>query len=206
MGIDFTLLLINDGSMDTTAKRVENLAGDVRVRVMHKPNEGHGPTILKGYRLACTDSEWVFQVDSDDEIRATSFPALWENRKDHDAVLGVRQGRASTLGRRLLASGSRWLVRLLCGTGIPDVNVPFRLMRCACLGPLLDRIPADLFAPNVAISGLMLRRGVRVATIPVANHRRRTGRSSLVSWGLLAIAVRSLTEVGLVFLKDRKRV
>lgn len=206
LGLSFSLLLINDGSRDATAQRLDALRAEPGVRVIHKPNEGHGPTILQGYRLACADSEWVFQVDSDDELRAVLFPALWEKRKDHDAVLGVRQGREQSLGRRLLSGGSRWLVRILCGAGIPDVNVPFRLMRCACLATFLDRIPPAMFAPNVAISGILLQRGFRIATVAVPNQDRQTGQSTLVSWRLVGIAARSLAQIGSVFLKERAGV
>ncbi len=205
MGLTFTLLLINDGSKDATAERLDALADDPCVRVIHKINEGHGPTILRGYHEACLDSEWVFQVDSDDEIVASSFPVLWALRKNHDAVFGIRQGRDQTMGRSLLSGGSRWLVRILCGNGIPDVNVPFRLMRCASIGAFLDRIPSTMFAPNVAISGLLLRREARVVNVDVSNQDRRTGCSSLARWRLMSIAARSFAQVGKVLLKDRFR-
>lgn len=206
IGMPFSLLLLDDGSRDRTAARLDALSGDARVRVVHKRNEGHGPTILQGYRLACAGSEWVFQVDSDDEIRADAFPALWARRMDQDFVLGVRQGRIQTPGRRWLSRGSRLLVRLLCGRGGLDVNVPFRLMRSDRLEPLLDRLPADCFAPNVALTGLAARRGFRIATVAVPHLDRLTGRSSLLSWRVLGIALRSLAQVGGVLLADRRKV
>ena len=204
-GMPFTLLLLNDGSKDHTAARLDALSTDRRVRVIHKRNEGHGPTILQGYRLACADAEWVFQVDSDDEIRAEAFPAVWARRADQDFVLGVRQGRIQTAGRRWLSRGSRLLVRLLCGRGGLDVNVPFRLMRSNRLAPLLDRLPAACFAPNVALTGLAVRRGFRVATVPVPHVDRLTGRSTLISWRVLGIAVRACVQVGGILLADRRK-
>lgn len=204
-GVDSTVLVIDDGSRDATSERLSEVANEPGVMVVRKQNEGHGPTILGGYRRACVESEWVFQVDSDDEIRASEFPALWARREGQDAVLGVREGRGQSLGRRLLSGGSRGLVRLTCGSGIPDVNVPFRLMRSAVLSPLLEMIPSDMFAPNVAISGLLLKHKRRIATVTVQNHDRRTGSSSLVSWRLLGIALKSFLQVGQVLVWERKR-
>lgn len=202
-GMSFQLLLINDGSKDRTGERLAALAHQPHVRVLNKANEGHGPTILKGYRLACADSEWVFQVDSDDEISADFFPAFWAARHTADCVFGVRQGRKQTLGRRLLSGGSRLLVRLLRGAAVLDVNVPFRLMRSECLAPLLDRLPPDMFAPNVALAGLLQSRGRRIVNLPVTNRERRTGATSLVSWGLIRMGFRSMLQVGRVLLANR---
>lgn len=202
-GISFTLLLINDGSKDATRERLDHLSGEVGIRVVHKQNEGHGPTILGGYKQGCQDSEWVFQVDSDDEIRAAHFPSLWKARSGRDAVLGIRQGREQSLGRRLLSGGSRGVVRFMCGPGIPDVNVPFRLMRSSVLAPLLNQIPPRMFAPNVAISGLLLRHSARIAIVPVPNQERKTGASSLVSWRLVGIAAKSMSQVVAVLAKGR---
>ena len=204
-GMSFTLLLINDGSRDGTRERLDHLAREAEISVVHKQNEGHGPTILGGYRQASKDSEWVFQVDSDDEIRASCFPALWAARIGQDAVLGIRQGREQSLGRRILSGGSRGVVRLLCGPGIFDVNVPFRLMRCSVLEPVLTHIPATMFAPNVAISGLLLCGAARITSIPVLNHERKTGASSLVSWRLIGIAIKSLAQVVSVLAGGRRR-
>ena len=203
LGMSFTLLLINDGSKDRTEEKLQILVDHPRARILSKANEGHGPTILKGYRLACADSTWVFQVDSDDEISADFFPELWAKRSEVDCVFGIRQGRKQTGGRRLLSGGSRLLIRLLCGDGVFDVNVPFRLIRSECLSPMLDCLPPDMFAPNVAISGLAQRRGLRIANVPVMNRERRTGATSLVSWGVIRVGLLSMVQVGRVLLKDR---
>ena len=44
------------------AEHQPNLVVDV------KPNSGHGPTILRGYRRGVVTADWVFQTDSDDEM------------------------------------------------------------------------------------------------------------------------------------------
>ena len=205
MGVTFKLLLMNDGSRDRTEERLKAWEGHPQVTVVNKVNEGHGPTILKGYRLACHESTWVFQVDSDNEILAEDFPSVWAKRESADCVFGVRQGRKQTMGRQLLSGGSRLLVRIFCGGAVPDVNVPFRLIRSDVLLPLLECLPPDMFAPNVAIAGLVQRRGLRIATVPVTNRERRTGSTSLVSWGVIRIGFRSMVQVGLVFIADRTK-
>jgi len=51
--IDFELRAYNDGSTDATSEKLHEIAPTYRaLPVIDKPNSGHGPTILKGYRDA----------------------------------------------------------------------------------------------------------------------------------------------------------
>jgi dolichol-phosphate mannosyltransferase len=190
-GINFVMIVIDDGSRDRTADILRSFDGEERVRVIRQANEGHGPTILKGYRQAVILADWVFQCDSDNEMGPDSFGRLWEMRHEADAVLGARQHRRQNLQRRLISLGSRMAVRLLFGRGIEDVNTPYRLMRSSVLQPILEYIPPDTAAPNVIICGALTRAGAGVRSVPVPCRPRQTGRASIVRWRLWKVAVRS---------------
>jgi len=190
-GMDFRMIVLNDGSRDGTARVLAGFEGDERIEVVHKENTGHGPTILLGYRRAVELAEWVFQCDSDDEMKPDWFPALWERREAYDALFGVRQGRTQSLGRRLISACSRLVVRVLFGKGVADVNVPYRLMRSSVLGEVIRQIPADTFAPNVIISGALARARMRICNHPVPCEGRKTGRVSIAKWKLWKAAFRS---------------
>jgi glycosyltransferase involved in cell wall biosynthesis len=190
LGIDYEFRIYNDGSTDGTAARLAALAGRCpRVVVCNQANAGHGPTVLRGYREAA--GAWVFQTDSDGEMPAGPFRQLWEARAGYDLLLGSRAGRASPLGRRIITGASRLAVRLLWGAGVRDVNTPYRLMRRARLEELLRAVPADAFAPNVIISGLAVRRKLRIWECPVPHLGRRTGRVSILGLRLWRSALRA---------------
>ncbi len=190
LGIDFVMITIDDGSSDATGRVLQEIAND-RIRVIHQANRGHGPTILRGYVQAAKLAEWVFQCDSDDEMPVDGFPSLWEVRHQYEAVFGYRQARRQSVGRKLISLCSRATVRLAFGKGVRDVNTPYRLMRCDVLRPIIDRIPADTFAPNVIISGALARAGTRIGNLPVPHQGRRTGSVSIVKWKLWKAAFRS---------------
>ena len=93
LGIDFQIVALNDGSKDQTATGLEAFAEDARFQIVNKANSGHGPTILEGYRDAVSRAKWVFQVDSDDEMKPASFGELWKRREKYDALFGYRHNR-----------------------------------------------------------------------------------------------------------------
>lgn len=194
LSIDYHLSVFNDGSTDETEGALSVFSDDPRVTVRSKPNSGHGPTILMGYRDAVERAEWVFQCDGDDEMPPSSFESLWRIRSDYDALFGKRVEREQSRGRHLISAVSRVTVRLAYGGGVEDVNTPYRLMRSSFLRPIVAAIPEDTFAPNLAIAGAMVASGARIANVPVPHHNRRTGSVSIVKWGLWKAAARSLMQ------------
>lgn len=82
LGIDYTIRPYNDGSKDESLEVMKSVACHCpHVDVRNKTNGGHGNTILTGYREAAADGfDWVFQVDSDDEMGPEKFSELWESR------------------------------------------------------------------------------------------------------------------------------
>jgi glycosyltransferase involved in cell wall biosynthesis len=195
VGIHYRLLVLNDGSRDNTAVVLQQFESSPAVTVINKENSGHGPTIRMGYELACREANWVFQVDSDNEINAEQFQKLWAAREGCAAVIGIRDGRQQPPSRKAISFCSRWVVRLFYGSGIVDVNCPFRLMRAEVLQRMLRYIPENTFAPNVGIAGLLARAKVQVLNIPVSHRNRRTGEVSIKKWKLAKAAMKSLAQI-----------
>ena len=191
LNIDFSILVLNDGSKDNTGAELAKLIKDDRVEVVNKANSGHGPTILRGYGLAAQKAEWIFQVDSDNEMSAEYFSSIWSQRSGYDFLIGIRHHRVSPLPRRLITAFSRFSVWMLFGWGITDVNCPYRLMKRQFLLEALELLPADTFAPNVIISGLALKKHLRIYQTLVPHIQRKTGKVSIVKWNLWKSAIKS---------------
>lgn len=196
LGVRYRIRAYNDGSKDATGAILAAAAGASggKIVVVDKPNAGHGPTILRGYREAAREAEWVFQVDSDDEMGPEAFPALWARREGFDFLTGRRDGRRQPLPRKVVSLVSRLCVRLFYGQGIWDVNTPYRLMRAEVFAPFFARIPAGTFAPNVILSGLAARHRLRLLEVPVPQRDRTTGEVSIKKWKLLKAAARSFAQ------------
>ena len=183
----------NDGSKDRTGEILEEYAGKYSGKVVahNKANSGHGPTILQGYRENVDSADWMFQIDSDDEMSPELFGELWEQREDYDFLLGKRDGRKQALPRKIISFVSRLSVRLFYGKSVWDVNAPYRLMRCSAFKEIYEDIPANTFAPNVIISGMAAQRKLRCFEMPVPQRDRQTGEVSIKKWKLFKAAVKS---------------
>ena len=195
VNLNYEILIIDDGSSDATISIVERYRDNQNIQLIIKQNEGHGPTILAGYKRAVGIAEWVFQADSDNEISPNQFSALWSRRQGQDAVIAWRQGRDQTTVRRLVTFFARVTTKVLFRCHLRDVNIPFRLFRSETLTILLEKIPSDTFAPNIALSGALSLMNFQVEECPVVFNERIVGESSLSNLGAVRKGGRALLEL-----------
>ena len=195
VNLNYEILIIDDGSSDATISIVERYGDNQNIELIIKQNEGHGPTILAGYKRAVGIAEWVFQADSDNEISPNQFSALWSRRQGQDAVIAWRQGRDQTTVRRLVTFFARVTTKVLFRCHLRDVNIPFRLIRSETLTILLEKIPSDTFAPNIALSGALSLMNYQVEECPVIFNERIVGESSLSNLGAVRKGGRALLEL-----------
>lgn len=195
VNLNYEILIIDDGSSDATISIVERYGDNQNIQLIIKQNEGHGPTILAGYKRAVGIAEWVFQADSDNEISPNQFSALWSRRQGQDAVIAWRQGRNQTTVRRLVTFFARVTTKVLFRCHLRDVNIPFRLIRSETLAILLEKIPSDTFAPNIALSGALSLMNYQVEECPVVFNERIVGESSLSNLGAVRKGGRALLEL-----------
>jgi dolichol-phosphate mannosyltransferase len=188
----FKITLYNDGSTDTTYDILNHhFTNHPHIHVVHKPNSGHGPTILQGYREALNDSEWIFQVDGDNEITAAYFPLLWAHREDYHFLIGYRINRESLWVRSLVTWLSYLTVSLCFRPGINDVNCPYRLFKASVFASVIMSIPYNTFAPNLLLSGIANKRADPIFQTPVHHHLRKTGTDSIPLRKLIRVSLLS---------------
>lgn len=181
-GCDYRILAINDGSTDDTHAMLQarrNARPD-RLEIRSRANLGHGHTCLEGYREAVERGiPYILQIDSDGQSLPEFFDDFWCIREQYDVIYGVRKrqdGWQRVVASRVLCI----LLRYVEGVDCVDANVPYRLMRTATCGAVIERVPAEISLANVALA-VMLRRenAIRHGSVPIHFPSRYGGEPSV---------------------------
>lgn len=192
---DSELLVVNDGSKDSTGAILDELAAaDPRVKVIHKENGGHGPAIITG--LEASTGDRVFLVDSDRQMPMSSLIELWTAMNEgYDAAFGVRRQRDDPSVRLWLTAVIRGTLPWLFGVEMRDANVPYKLLRRDTWEAARGHIPSDTLAPSIFLAMYMKRRGLRVAEIDVPHRERQTGEVSIKRWKLFKFCAKAFSQL-----------
>ena len=111
--------------------------------------------------LGHAGGEYVFLIDSDNQIPLDEFEPLWSAvSAGKDAAFGVRRIRHDAQLRKLLTVVIRRSLSLMFGVRLYDSNVPYKLLRRALWTDASALIP-DGHAGTVVVPG-GLRRAARV--------------------------------------------
>jgi glycosyltransferase involved in cell wall biosynthesis len=170
---DAEVLVIDDCSTDGTGD-IASAAGARVIR--HRTNRGYGGALKTGVRAAKGDV--VVMMDADGQHEAWHIPALVEMLKDHDLAVGERTNAYRVAGARLpgkIVLG--WVVNLLAGTRIVDINCGFRAARRDEVARMLPLFPNG-FSFSTTSTLAYLNLGRSVGFLPVTT-RRRVGKSTV---------------------------
>lgn len=190
--IDYKIFIFNNASEDNTLSVIEKVSkNNPNIIIINKKNEGHGSSILKGYKENAKSFDWLFQVDSDNEMGAENFICLWENRADYDFLIAKRINRKQNLSRKIVSLVSRWCINLFYGKGPWDVNCPYRLIKTEKFIDLFNLIPDNNLSPNLILSGYIAKKRIKFYEHPIACAPRKTGKVSLQKWTLLKVSAKS---------------
>ena len=190
------MVVADSGSSDNTHKILLSLCEEYpQLTILDTEYKEHGPklTALYGYALD-KGADYIFQTDSDNQTSEKDFDRFWENRKDYDALMGVRNKRGDGLNRKLVSKVLSAIVRLYFGVKMQDVNVPYRLMSSKALGKCIGDIPTDQFLSNVYLSVLLCRNNCSIGYHEISFENRKKGKNFINPVRIVKIGIRALTD------------
>lgn len=199
-GADSRLVIIDDGSKDTTFKIMEEIAKERPQFIpLTKPNAGHGATVLYGYRYALKEgADYVFQTDSDGQTLPDEFADFWKRRKEYDMVIGHRKGRQDGFSRVVVTKTLKLCCRLFFHVKVTDANTPFRLMTAESLSENIKLIPENYNLSNVVLSVIYAKKKQKVRYLPITFRPRQGGVNS--------INLKKIFKIGKQAVKDFKEI
>lgn len=129
LGIDFEIIIVNDGSADKTGQIADELSTrDKRIKVVHHPtNLGYGSALQSGFKAA--SKEYVFYTDGDGQFDINELPPLLPMMAQYDIVSCYRINRQDNIVRKLNAWCWTKLVCFLFSMKIRDIDCAFKLYK-----------------------------------------------------------------------------
>ena len=178
---DFEVIVVNDGSADSTAEILEELARiypTVRP-VHHGKNRGYGAALRTGFETA--SKEFVFYTDGDAQYDPAEMTLLWQAMSpDVDWVNGFKIHRSDPLHRIVIGRLYHHIVTILFGLNVRDVDCDFRLMRRS----IFEVVHLEKSSGVICLEMMMKFQdaGFRVAEVPVHHFHRAYGKSQFFNY------------------------
>ena len=200
------VLVVDDGSPDGTAERVEELRADEpRVHLIRRPGKlGLGTAYLAGFRFGLDEGySLVFTMDCDFSHNPRYLPQMIEKLRDCDLVVGSRYVKGGGIEnwpwyRLLLSRFANFYARTLLRLELRDCTAGFRGYR----REVLEGVdPFDLRSSGYSFLEEMAwkvsRAGFSIAEVPIVFEQRQAGSSKiesreiyLAAWKVLITALR----------------
>ncbi len=175
-GVDYEVVVVDDGSRDRTADVVRQWAQkNPRVKlVRHDYNIGYGAGVRSGIKH-CT-KDLLLLTDGDNQFHISDIEKLFSKIDSCDVVAGYRLSRKDHAGRRL--NGFLWshLTRLLFGLKLRDMDCAFKLIRRKCLQGIDLR--SDQLLINAEMLGRLKKKGCKIQEIGIPHYARTAGKAT----------------------------
>lgn len=190
LGMDYEIILVNDGSSDRTGEIGRDLARRIpNFRLVeHHPNRGYGGALKAGFAAAGKDLIAFFPADR--QFVFSEVETLLKKIDEADIVSGYRAARQDNVARKLFAFGWNTLVRVLFGYLCRDIDCGFKLFRREILDRV--RIVSDGAMIDTEFLAGAKARGYRIAEVGVTHLPRVAGEASGADLKVIARAFRDL--------------
>lgn len=180
-GRDFEILVIDDGSTDSSREVLESLVPRFpRLRpIFHEVNRGYGGALRTGFAEASKDL--VFYTDGDGQYDVFELRKLLPVMQDGvDVVNGYKIDRSDPLHRIVIGKVYLLLMRILFRFRVRDVDCDFRLIRRSALCALALKHSSGVICLEL-VRKLELA-GFRFVDYPVHHYHRVHGRSQFFNF------------------------
>lgn len=170
LGVDFEIIMIDDGSTDGTYKKLKQLSPIKIIRM--RTNFGQTSALDAGIKAA--QYPYMITLDGDLQNDPADAAALIRHLEENelDVVSGWRKNRKDSLSKKLVSRVANLLRSFLVEDGIHDSGCTLKIYRKECFENV------DLYGEmHRFIPALLKMRGFQVGEIPV-NHRSRTAGTS----------------------------
>lgn len=203
LGIEYEIILVNDGSHDHTGEIGRELAERIpNFRLVeHHPNRGYGGALKAGFAAASKDL--VAFVPADKQFVFAEIDRFLARSGEADIVCGYRADRQDNAVRRFNAWGWNTLVRLLFGYLCRDIDCGFKLFRRE-VSAHISLVSDGAMIDTEFLAGAKAR-DFYIAEVPVTHLPRVGGEATGADLRVIARAFRDLVRSRLRLSRELQR-
>ncbi|PIR54561.1 hypothetical protein COU75_00175 [Candidatus Peregrinibacteria bacterium CG10_big_fil_rev_8_21_14_0_10_42_8] len=175
---EYEIIVVDDGSTDTTPKILQNIHLTSLHIVRHTQNKGNGAAIMTGVHHA--QGDWIAIIDADNTYRPEDLPRLFARvqQENADMIVGFR---TDLMKGPFFHSVARNLLRKfaeMCSTQkIDDINSGLRICRTALIKRYAHLYPKR-FSLHIVLMVCAGRQGTNILYEPIG-YGPRIGVSKL---------------------------
>lgn len=197
------IIIVDNFSTDGTRNILSKIKGkDIKI-ILNPANLGKGASVRKG--IAEATKEFVIIQDADLEYDPKDYPALMQPLIDNkaDLVLGARftGGHSGMAAHRMGNRFLTWLINLLFVSKLNDYATCYKIARKSSFIGL--GLCASGFDIEVEIVCKALKRGLRIAEVPISYYPRSYAEGKKIRWFDGLDAIKSILKYK--FLKNQGR-
>lgn len=173
IGIDYEVILVDDGSEDKTKQQILEYADERTVLVELRKNYGQSTAMTAG--IDYSHGKYVALLDGDLQNDPTDIPAMLEllKKEDWDVVAGNRKDRKDGFILRKLPSRiANAMIRRMTGVYIKDYGCTLKVFRREIAEELGLYGELHRFIPVLA-----KLQGAKITQVDVKHHPRKFGKS-----------------------------
>ena len=168
------IIVVNDGSIDSTEELARQAGADV---LSHPYSKGNGASVKSGARAAKGDV--IVFMDADGQHDPKDITSLLSAIDEgYDLVVGARQsGSQASIGRGLANSFYNKLATYMTGHKVEDLTSGFRAVRADKFKEFLYLLPNGFSYPTTSTMAFF-RAGYSVKYVPI-HAAQREGKSHI---------------------------
>jgi dolichol-phosphate mannosyltransferase len=189
---DLGVLVVDDNSPDGTGEVADKLSADgpIPVRVLHRTTkDGLGRAYVAGMIRALDDgADIVIQMDADLSHPVEAIPRMIETLRTTDAavVLGSRYIAGGSVAsawswhRKALSTWANFYVNAILRLHVKDATAGYKAWRAATLRSIdFVSVASNGYAFQVEMNYRAVKRGLRIAEVPIRFEERTSGISKM---------------------------
>ncbi|MFZ1327417.1 MAG: glycosyltransferase family 2 protein, partial [Chitinophagaceae bacterium] len=172
-GIDYEVVLVDDGSADKTKQQILEHTDDRTVLVELRKNYGQSTAMTAGFDYS--RGRYVALLDGDLQNDPTDIPAMLEllKKEDWDVVAGNRKNRKDGfILRKIPSKIANALIRKMTGVYIKDYGCTLKIFKREIAEELGLYGELHRFIPVLA-----KLQGAKITQVDVKHHARIHGKS-----------------------------